>query len=558
MRYNLKAGLKFLLAAVLYTAVTAVFFHQNLPTLTAELIGPPEDNMQDLWNTWYSQQLSSLSVADWFFTNRLFYPEGTSLLYHSFAYSDLALIRVIRFSLGLPLTIPVMVALHNLMLLASFIFAGLAMYLLAYHFTRNFAAAWLGGFVFAFSPFHFAHSLHHMHVATIQYIPLFVYCALRLEETKKPVYGIGAILSCVLSALSSWYFLVYNLLFLLFHYAYRSLQNKRVLVRSLLLQYSAVASVTLLLLSPLIVAMIKQGNQGVYESGHDVFVADLVALFLPHPYHLTSPWFKAFHKTFTGNPWEMSVYLGIINIGILGWVMLTTRYRSQPLFRWTVWGMIWFTSIAAGRYPHVLGHSLKPLILPTAVFEHLPLLANLRGPSRAIVYTYLFLSLFVAWIFACFMRRDSRTAQSAPLSRLLITMPIFLGVIIDYLSFNHQSTPVICPPAYSILSDAPSSAGILNLPMTYEAGNRFMMYQLCLDRPIVHASISRKLNKTLGDELGTLNVSQRREALKRAGVEHVVIHLPLLNTDPSFVLSDYTTNYRLVFQDQTEIVFKVE
>jgi hypothetical protein len=65
-----------LISTLLYCGVTAVFFHHNLPLLTTELIGPPEDNMQDLWNTWYSQQLSSLDVRDWFFTNRLFYPEG--------------------------------------------------------------------------------------------------------------------------------------------------------------------------------------------------------------------------------------------------------------------------------------------------------------------------------------------------------------------------------------------------------------------------------------------------------------------------------------------------
>jgi hypothetical protein len=120
-----------LISTILYCGVTAVFFHQNLPLLTTELIGPPEDNMQDLWNIWYSQQLSSIDVRDWFFTNRLFYPEGTSLLYHSFAYSDLVFIRLTRFLLGLPLTIPVLVALHNITLLASFIFSGLAMYMVA-------------------------------------------------------------------------------------------------------------------------------------------------------------------------------------------------------------------------------------------------------------------------------------------------------------------------------------------------------------------------------------------------------------------------------------------
>jgi hypothetical protein len=560
MQSKLSPVAGFLLSALLYCGVTAVFFHYNLPTLTTELIGPPEDNMQDLWNTWYSQQLSSLRVADWFFTNRIFYPEGTSLLYHSFAYSDLAIMRLVRFLFGLPLTIPVLIALNNITLLASFIFAGLAMYIVTYHFTRNFAAAWLGGFIFAFSPFHFAHSLHHMHVATIQFIPLFVFCVLRLEETKKSVYGIGGVIFCLLSALSSWYFLAYNFLFMLFHYLYRALQNKKFFIRPLLLQYSAVAGFTLLFLSPLILAMLKAGshNPGVYESGHDITVADLAALFVPHPYHLAARWFVGFHDRFTGNPWEMSVYLGIFNVILIVWAMLRIQYRSQDFFRWTICGMVWFTLIAGGRYLHILGISMKPFILPTAIFEYVPVLANLRTPSRAIVYAYFFLGLFVAWFFASLLRADNREAQLRWWPRVPIAIVIFLGIIVDYLSFNRESTSVICPPAYSVLANTPASAGILNLPMSYEVGNRFMMYQLCLDRPIVYASISRKLNTTLSDRLYSLNMAETKETLKRAGVRYIVVHRPLLTPTQSLGLSTFAKNFRLLFQDQTEVVFSAE
>ena len=127
-----------------------------------------------------------------------------------------------------------------------------------------------------------------------------------------------------LSALSSWYYLVYNMFFLVFHYLSRALQNKRLFLWSLLQQYSIIAGATVLLLSPLIIAMVKAGsdNPGAYESGHNIFVADLAALFLPHPYHLTARWFGALHERLTGNPWEMSVYLGIFNIGLIVRAML--------------------------------------------------------------------------------------------------------------------------------------------------------------------------------------------------------------------------------------------
>jgi hypothetical protein len=38
----------------LFSALTAILFWQWLPHLHSALIGPPEDNMQDFWNTWYA------------------------------------------------------------------------------------------------------------------------------------------------------------------------------------------------------------------------------------------------------------------------------------------------------------------------------------------------------------------------------------------------------------------------------------------------------------------------------------------------------------------------
>jgi hypothetical protein len=39
---------------LLFTLVTTIFFWQWMPYLNSALIGPPEDNMQDFWSTWYT------------------------------------------------------------------------------------------------------------------------------------------------------------------------------------------------------------------------------------------------------------------------------------------------------------------------------------------------------------------------------------------------------------------------------------------------------------------------------------------------------------------------
>jgi len=38
----------------LFAVLTAILFWQWVPHFYSALIGPPEDNMQDFWNTWYT------------------------------------------------------------------------------------------------------------------------------------------------------------------------------------------------------------------------------------------------------------------------------------------------------------------------------------------------------------------------------------------------------------------------------------------------------------------------------------------------------------------------
>jgi hypothetical protein len=39
---------------ILYALVTLVCFRTLLPHLNSALLGPPEDNLQDFWNSWYA------------------------------------------------------------------------------------------------------------------------------------------------------------------------------------------------------------------------------------------------------------------------------------------------------------------------------------------------------------------------------------------------------------------------------------------------------------------------------------------------------------------------
>ena len=304
------------IAGLVYAIIILVFFYPYIGIFTSSLIGPAEDNLQDYWNSWYAQQFYESNSTEFFESNLLFFPEGTSLRYHSFSYSNLALEFALRKLLFLPLSIPVVVSLHNGMLLLYFYLSAIGAYILIRYLFNSPLAGILGGFIFGFSPFHYAHALHHTHVATIQYIPFFVVCFLKYCETRKLRFMLGAVVFYVLSALSSWYYLVYILYFLFFYWIWRAFRERSFLPRDTLFPICQVVGITVLILSPLLVPMIREGigEPRSYAWGHDYFVADLAGFAVFHPYHLLSSLTEGLSNRMLGNLWEKSVYLGLINL----------------------------------------------------------------------------------------------------------------------------------------------------------------------------------------------------------------------------------------------------
>lgn len=73
-----------------------------------------------------------------------------------------------------------------------------------------------GGFVFAFNPWHVEQAMHHAHVASIEFLPVFVLSYLLALERKNLKWLGLAKLLYTLSVLCCWYFLFYGLYFLIF------------------------------------------------------------------------------------------------------------------------------------------------------------------------------------------------------------------------------------------------------------------------------------------------------------------------------------------------------
>src|SRR5262249_14719929 len=131
--------------------MTAILFWRWMPHLNSALIGPPEDNMQDFWNTRYARVRGFFCYQ----YDKVCGGGGRPLYYHSFAYPKVfavaLFIQVYRYRAAH------FTLLQNISLLISFPLAGVGAFYLVRHFTQNGVGALTGSFVFAFNPSHVAH-----------------------------------------------------------------------------------------------------------------------------------------------------------------------------------------------------------------------------------------------------------------------------------------------------------------------------------------------------------------------------------------------------------------
>ena len=544
---------------ILYAMVTLVFFWALLPHVDSALLGPPEDNLQDLWNSWYAAA-GYLKGLSFFFTDLIKFPEGTTLYYHSFAYPQVFLVWLGTKLIGTSLS--ALLLLQNLVILLSFPLAGTGAFALAYYSTRNMWGALLGGFVFAFNPSHLEHSMHHLHVASIGFIPFFVLCYLLALEKRSIVWLTVAIMFYALSALSCWYYLFYCGYFVAFHTVYLWVRNRALLRGWTLYAPFATMGGVLIVLSPWLIPMVREAVSGanVYEGGSDIFVADILAYVTFPPHHvfaaLTEPVYRHFGPPWAGN-WEFTVYLGIPVIGLFAWLLVNRHSSDRETVVYLAFAIAVFAALASGSHLHFLGHPVLPM--PDLVLSHIPFFRNVRTPSRAIVFVYLFLAMAVSLAIQLLARRNDKNPW---VKRIAIT-GIFILIIADFYPARLDLTTFSCSPGLAIVRDDPEQGfGVLNLPSGYVSGNADMAEQICHERPIVRGNTAREIARTLQNFLVTDDLQTQRRQLLNNRVKYIVLRRVENNIydwgdDKDGVRDSYLKTYQPVYADAELIILRI-
>ena len=355
------------------------------------------DGFQNIWDMWWvNYSVTHLHQLPWH-TTYLHYPYGTTLIGQTLnPFNGFVAILLLKF-----LTL---VQSFNAMVVFSFVFGGVSAFWLCHYFSRKYVASLIGGFIFTFSSYHFAHAIGHMQLVSLEWIPLFMLLWWRLLVKPRYRTAIGAAIVLFLVLLCDYYYFLYCVLAggLIVLYLWRSKQLAPIKLKRNHRPIAAFAAIALLLTAPLPLALLRENSRDPLMGAHDarLFSTDLFSMVIDggfwHFASLTTVYWRHV-KAYVA---ESSVYFGLSVICLLIIALFKRSKINRYISFWLVLG-ITFVILSMGPRLMVLGYSINHAPLPYALVTKIFPDLNLSGdPDRFIVMGFLAAAVISSMVLA--------------------------------------------------------------------------------------------------------------------------------------------------------------
>lgn len=365
-------------------------------------------------------------------------------------------------------------AAYNLVLLLSFVLSGYFMYLLVRYFTKHEAAAFLAGLLYAFLPYHVAHSMGHFGAMQTQWLPLVIllFFLFRQRATIWRTLGLAAVIT--VQSWSEHHYALWLGFFAIIFVIFGWLKPRVVAWHApyFVLLASLVFFFAILPWMPTVRLALRpsSGQASILELGTEQttrFSADLFSYVTPPAWQ--PMWGGAaqelFGQHFTGNMVEATQFLGWLPP-----LLIAFFWRSVPRPQLNFWLTILlvFFVISLGPWLHVFGRVL-PIPLPYGLFDEWPVFSAVRAVARAGVMVGVAVSILFGYVLAREMRR--------PISVWLVAGIVLIEFL--FLPFPVQSTRL--SNAYDVIAELPGQS-ILEIP----AGTNYTVASKSLYVSLLH------------------------------------------------------------------------
>ncbi|HVG01143.1 MAG TPA: hypothetical protein VND68_14985, partial [Chloroflexia bacterium] len=554
MRVHLLALLGYLALALLVTYPAIAQFGINVP---GDLLA---DRDQNLWNLWWVREAIAHATNP-YHTGMLYYPYGVDLYYHTLGL-PLGLIGLLpQLLFGLP-------AAYNTVLIAAFTLSGYGAFRLALRFISpddgralpSWAVAFVafvGGVVFAFTPYTLDALKGQLEVLSLQWMPFYAEAWVMAWRAGRLRYGVLAGVFFALAALSSLYYAVYLAIFSLAYVVYQLWARRGVRAKEegrgwggLLPPLVVAPIVALVLTLPLLVGLVRDRDNPrlAVEAGVEhklAHSADLLSFVAPPHDHPLLGWDPADRPGVNEPAIHDYLSLGYVALarsvvgGVVGW--RTSRGRF--------WVGLALLALVLSMGPQLqVGRALTGVPLPFRLLEWLPGAEAIAKPERLVVLVRLCMGVLAAWgggwllsrLVSARVEARGRTVAicAAVLALLLVELPIHPRYV--------QRLDV--PGGFRAIAGQEGGA-LMELPFAtqqIEVGGERMRYQTAHGHPIMGGYLARTYNSPSTDSCGPFWSFISARYLPIEGRDIVS---PTMTSRPLDILSYYNIGYVALYNN---------
>ncbi len=482
-----RAGTAPLLAGASYALLLLILAWPALAAGPNRLLGNNIDSWIFYWDDWWFRQVVDHG-RPLFYTDYLFYPQGTSLVTHSTA--------PVNSLLAYPLAqIVSPVLAYNASLLFGLWIGGLGLFALSRALSMRPVSAFFAGLIFILAPYHLTQALAHGHLGSIHWWPWTAWGLHRLTEPGQSPRrrAIGALAAAVSFALTAWTGLQIALLLALWCIVYLGfrLRGQPIFTRDFLRPLATAAGLAALLCAPLLAALLRDLPQ-VLQASADFADSlsdqtDLLAYLIPPHYHpLWGSRFLPVYDLFIAN----RAFVPTIGLAGLAFVAAAFRSRSPEKSFWLGSAFLWLL-LALGPVLRVAGELIPGVPLPYRLINGWSLFSALRSPDR--------FNLLLAFSLAVLCGLGLDRLLSSRSHR--VSGPLAAGFLAVLLVVEYAIWPLpthelpAASPIFTALREY-GDGGVIDYPLGYSASKFWLYYQTIHERPIVEGHLSRYSEET--------------------------------------------------------------
>lgn len=476
------------LPSVLYTAIFLLLTYPAILRVNTRLWAGAGDGLAIFWNLWWvPKALLSLHTHPWF-TSYLFHPVGVPLWMHT--------LHPLKGLMAIPLGVFLNpLCTYNTLLMLSFTLTGLTAFWLCHAFSRAYWPSILGGCVFTFCNYHFAHAQGHLHLVSMEWIPVFLLLWYRLLVAPRMITGLGAALALLLVLFSDSYYFMHSAIAGIVMAAWWAVRSRAPLFWTRRPYPTALVAFILPTLASsgffvfyAIHAMASDPPTGYFPSWKHSM--DLLAPFIPGAHWRFAEWTHAYWSRIPG-----SIHGNSVNLGMSVWVLIVYAwFRRRDLGHPDV--SLWFTLgiffgvmalgprlfVAGYPVPHLGDGSVPGLGMPYSLLETLlpPLKVGAR-PNRMVVIATLSAAVIVSLVV--------KKLWLDPVRRRLVGWLLLPLMLFEYLPSPLPLTAVDAPAYVCYLATTAPSGALYDM-VTPPA--KSMYYQTIHERQIPRGWVSRE------------------------------------------------------------------